>query len=198
MDRTTKNVRNSARKAVRDLGGDFTKFAQEVQQAFATQTEQTAQAIGQVNEILNAILAVTGISDKVAEQINTTRKEKATKDMESAQKALQELKDKGFLVLDTVVQPNSVVVGTETADDGSVIHPGWMQISVNQMKPEFKDAVVGKGVGVSLVPQPGRKFTVNEIYSIDHDAVRKANEESAKAAAAAAASVPTVSEAPAA
>lgn len=173
MNDNLKHVRTSARKQVRDLSGDFAKFAKEVQEAFATQTEETSKVIGQLNEIINSMLAVLGISDKVAEHVNTTRKAKATKEMEEAKASLESLKSKGFIVADTTVKENSIVVGHEVGDNGEVIFPGWQHFSVNQFKPEFKKAIVGGAVGVSLVPQEGRKFIVDEIYTIDHVAVAK-------------------------
>lgn len=98
-----------------------------------------------------------------AEQAERAEQEKAA--------IAQAVKD-GLIAFDETVSESSLIVGREVEADGTVRHPGWVQLQFSEARPDLKALFLGKKAGDSVSMGKGT-FEVDEIYK----AVPRAPEE---------------------
>ena len=123
------------------------------------------QQLNAQGEVLEAVVSLLG-QETVQNTIKETRERKATELMEAEKKALEELKNAGTVVAVEKVTEKTVIVGREFTPDGSVRHPGRAQVPFSRVDQNFKEGLLGKGVGFVLDLPTGGKFEVVELYEV--------------------------------
>ena len=140
---------------------------------------QLEQRLGEFGEAIDALVELAGGKDLVDSVIQSHRVARATANLNAALA-------RGDLVKVEAVSEKSVIVGREFDKDGNLVPPGRVQLSFRGFKPEFREKLLGKGVGfvfdigAELAETTGTpagetvtgKFEVSEVY----DRVEKAPE----------------------
>lgn len=139
---------------------------------------QMNQQLGGIQETLEAIVGLMG-KDAVESAIEDLRVKRAAEQAEAQKAAVAEAVKAGSLVPAKVIGEQTLVIGTECDKDGKVVGNGRVQLPLQSIKPEFKEKLLGKEIGVTFDLPAGGKFTATEIY----DAVEKAPEAPAEPAA---------------
>lgn len=165
------------------LAQDIQNLARGVQQA----VNQLEQQIHQVRTILGAVVAVLDIQQKVESKLVADKRAAQTKAADDAKLGLEKLIAQKIVVPATTIIEGALIVGRETDKEGTIIHPGRVQLQVGDgMVPEVKSQLLGQPVGFKFNPSTDKTFEVMEIYTIDAEQLAKVQEEEqAKAQAAA-------------
>ena len=112
-------------------------------------------------EAITDLLGRSVVEEAIKARIQATQQKQADEQREGITKALEE----GQLIVGVGVTEQSIVTGRHVLKDGTFMHPGWQQIMLNQVKPEFKDSMLGKKVGES-VEVPVGHFEILGVYEI--------------------------------
>lgn len=131
------------------------------------------QGISSQGEVLEAAVALLG-RESVENSIKEARERRATETSEAQKKALEELVSRGELVAGTKVTEESVVVGREFNPDGSVRHPGRVQLAFQQVDAGFQAQFLGQAPGFTLDLPNGGKFEVQEVFELPPKAPEQA------------------------
>lgn len=112
-------------------------------------------------EAITDLLGREKVEDAIKTRIQKTQQEQADKQKAGIEKALSE----GQLIVGVGVTEQSIVTGRHVLKDGTFMHPGWQQLMLNQVRPEFRDMLLGKTVGES-VEVPVGHFEILGVYEI--------------------------------
>lgn len=155
-------VRARERNALERIGtleNDLMRIAAAVQNAL-NETESKYQ---QLVEVVDAISNQFG-PDVIAKAIQETRdqraEEAATKAKEGLQKAIENVE---VVAIDTA-EDDSIITGIEYDKEGAVLKPGYVQLAMQAIKPEFQEKIKGKGVGNKFEVATGGTFEVTGVY----------------------------------
>lgn len=173
MSETIANLaQKNSRNALSRIEG-LEQRLQELQKAFTDLLRSLDKSFGSVqsdlasvNEVLNATTEVVGPT-AIQEVILRVRKENALAQEQSAKNDIAERVAKGALVPKDTVGEKALVVFNETKEDGTpLVVGGRAQFFLFELKPAFKEQVLGKKVGDFVVSDgPDKhKFTLTEIY----------------------------------
>lgn len=147
----------SVRKRLDNLEGQMAELMDALNKVLSNQSRQIQEAV----ETLNAIVAHIG-ADKVAQIIVDERNKKAAEEAEGKKKTVAQLMQSGLLTKNEVITEKSIVTGRELDLNGEVVPPGYAQVQVATLKPEFKNQLLGQKVGFVL-DTPSGKLEVQEI-----------------------------------
>ena len=132
---------------------------------------QANQRISVVSETVEALSKITG-PEAVAQVIVEDRKRKSEEAAAAAKKALDEAVAAGNLVAVETCSEKSLIIGVEKDKDGNLVGPERFQLHFSQIKPEFQEQLLGKGLGTKLTTETGGSVEVLELY----DPVEKTEE----------------------
>lgn len=142
------------------LGNNFTVFTQSVESAL-TEIDHT---VGNLLEVVDALVAELG-PEVVAKRISDARREKAEKDAKAAQEAVSVAVTDGTIRQVDLVGEYSLIVGREVTKDGEVVPPGYAQLRMASIKPEFREKFLNQCVGTKIETAEGMNtFEIVEIY----------------------------------
>lgn len=149
------------------------------------------QMFGQATEVSEALIEAVG-EELVTEILQRKRQERAEKQAAEESRQLEEAVSEGYVTPAEVIGENAFIVGHEVDAQGNALGgTGRQQVAYKTLKPEFKEQLLGKGVGTEVKTPAGGTFTVRAVYDLDEnkyqevarakaEAVQKAAEEAAK------------------
>lgn len=141
---------------------------------FQTQLEAQKEVIAALTDLLTTPVAVS-------ERVQQRRLDREASAAAEAKASVELLKTQGVLVTSEKVEEASFIVGREFDKEGSVKHPGRVQVTFKDLKPEFQPKLLGQSVGFLVETEEGGKFEIQEIYSIDEAAAAAAQKPTAPA-----------------
>jgi hypothetical protein len=115
------------------------------------------------SEVIDAVVRVVG-QETVEASVLAARDERAAAAAVQAKEGLDKALEAGQVVPGTVIGDNSIIVGVESDKDGVALKPGYIQLSMAGVKPEFKEKMVGQSAGFKFDTVDGNTFTVNGVY----------------------------------
>lgn len=141
------------------LEQDIPRIVGAVNEALTRLNTQLSETV----EILNALVALSGEAE-VASAVSEARKVKSDEAVARAKASLADSLAKGTMVATTTVTEQSILVGVEKGKDGTPVPPGRAQLSFATLLPEFKEKLLGQGVGFSVETPLEGSFELQEIY----------------------------------
>ncbi len=139
-----------------DMGSLFQGFQNAV-------TELEKRILGAA-EVVDACVRVLG-QEVVEAAVLAARDERAENAAKAAKEGLEKALAEGQLVAAEKIEENSIIVGVENDKDGAPIKPGYVQLSMGGVKPEFKEKMLGQSVGFKFDTVDGNTFVVNGVYA---------------------------------
>lgn len=126
---------------------------------------QISRQLSGITEVLDAVVQTLGAENiqKVMEESRRTKAEEAAKAQETALKALL---DKGEVKAVEKVSEKSIIVGRDHLADGTLRHPGRVQLMFSEIEPPFRPSFLGQSIGFVLDLPTGGKFEVMELYEV--------------------------------
>lgn len=155
---------------VKNLEDDRTRLLQALQESFSTSDKM----LKNLAEILSAVVAVVG-PEEVTNAVEGARKAARDEQVLKAKTALEGFVADGTMVVASVVNDASLVVGHETLPNGT--DSGRLQFLVNELAEDRRAALMGKNVGFVIDFPSGAKFEIQEIYDVALQASQEAPEE---------------------
>lgn len=149
---------NTLEESLAKADKQMTELVEALNTAFGNMNKQVVEAV----ETLNAVVAHIG-ADKVAEIVVSERKKKASEEAEQRKTMLQKMVEGGLLAKAEVISDKSVIVGQETDKDGKEVDPGYAQLQLSAVKPEFQAQLRGQKAGFVL-DTPNGKVIVKEVW----------------------------------
>ena len=149
----------NALERIAALEGDLSGLMSGVQNAI-TELERRVMT---ASEVIDAVVRIVG-QETVEAAVIAARDERAATAATQAKEGLEKALAAGQLVPGTVIGDASVIVGVECDKDGAAIKPGYIQLSMQGVKPEFKEKMLGQAVGFKFDTVDGNTFTVNGVY----------------------------------
>jgi len=162
---SVRKATKSALERVSALEESIPQIIQGINSAFG-QMENKVDSFANVLEAVKNLLEDVVGEGKVQAEVDSILLQRAVAASESQKRDLETAVKDGKFVVAAVVSEKSLIVGTEFDKDGKAYGAGRVQISLQGIKPEFKDKVSGQGVGFSFDLPNGGKFTINEIYDV--------------------------------
>jgi hypothetical protein len=149
----------NALERIAALEGDLSGLMSGVQGAI---TELEKRILG-ASEVIDALVRIVG-QETVEAAVLAARDERAATQATQAKEGLDKAIAAGQVVSGTVIGENSIIVGVENDKDGNPVKPGYIQLSMLGVKPEFKEKMLGESVGFKFDTVDGNTFTVNGVY----------------------------------
>jgi len=149
----------NALERIAALEGDLSGLMTGVQSAI---TELEKRILGAA-EVVDALVRIMG-QETVEAAVVAARDERAATQATDAKAGLEKALAAGQVVPSDHVSENSIIVGVENDKDGAAIKPGYIQLSMQGVKPEFKEKMLGQAVGFKFDTVDGNTFTVNAVY----------------------------------
>lgn len=140
------------------------------------------QRLGLLEETVAALVILAG-QDDVNNLVNDRRIEQAREMSDREKASLEEGIADGYVVSALKIDEKSLIVGRYTDAEGKVIEPGRAQLAMPGIAVQFRDQLMGQGVGFKLDMPEGGNFEVLEVYSVDDEKARQVLEEKQKKAA---------------
>jgi len=113
-------------------------------------------------EWMDAVVGLLGV-EKVQAAVFGTRLKKAQAEAAVLKEETEKLKESGELVAQEAVSEDSYVVLTEVKNDtDEPVGPGWFRLHMTEVRPEFKEMLMGKPAGYSERREE-TTFTVVEV-----------------------------------
>ena len=156
---SVRKAQKNALERIESLEESFPQIIQGINSAFTEVNNQISNA----QEMLDVFAEMLG-EDAVKTALDSMRTRKALERAAAQKAAVEEAVKAGKLTVATVISEKSLVIGVELNKDGQAVSGGRVQLPVQGIKPEFKEKLVGQGVGASFDIPSGGKFTVQEIY----------------------------------
>lgn len=134
--------------------------------------QQISTQLGRMDEVLNAAVEELG-PDHIRELIEARRLAISTERDRLKKEALDKSLTDGTMVKADTITEDSTIVGVEKDPQGQAIPPGRTQVKFEEVSPEYKSQLLGKGVGASFItnprddtgkPLPSGSFEVTEVY----------------------------------
>lgn len=149
----------NALERIEALEGDFQRLVGAVQQSLS----DNEQKLRDISEVLDATVTLFG-AETVQRAMADKRLERAKADADRAKGALDEALAKGQMKAIEKVVDGCLVAGVEKDAKGEIIPPGYVQLSLASIKPEFVEKMKGQAVGFSFETEPGGSFEITGIY----------------------------------
>jgi hypothetical protein len=160
-----KSARNALQRVEETL-----KRVDTLEQIIPKLVDATNNAVGQLQsqlsqavETLDAIIGILG-PDAVSTAVLEARQTRAVNNSEQQKAKLAEEVAAGRVKVVDVVTEKSLLVFKETGKDGAEVVPSRVQFAATQLKPEFREQLLGKGAGASITDaENGHTFEITEI-----------------------------------
>jgi len=161
----SETIANLARKNARDAMQRVTALEQVVPQLIGMVQNLQSQ-FSQSVEILDALVQNFGV-EVVENTVIANRRQKAITKSEEEQKQMATLIEQGVMKPVSVVGERTLVVFKEQTPDGKPTEPvSRVQFMFEQLQPQFREQLTGKGAGTVITSPAGNTFTVQEVYEI--------------------------------
>ena len=160
----------SVRKQTKDALARITDLEEQLPQIVQGVNSGLGQANNQISQLQELVEALTEVigglagADAVPKAVVDLRAKHLAERIESEKAMLEAGVKNGDWVTVDAVTTKSLIVGTEADKDGAVLNGGRIQILAANLKPEFKEKLLGQKVGGGMDLPTGGKFTVTEIY----------------------------------
>lgn len=138
-----------------DLGSLFT--------AVQSAVGELEKRIVTASEVLDAMVRVLG-QDVVEQAVLAAREERAEEAAKNAKEGLAKALEAGQVVVADKVEDDSIITGVEFDKDGNPVKPGYVQLSMQSVKPEYKEKMLGQSVEFKFDTSEGNTFSVTGIY----------------------------------
>jgi hypothetical protein len=132
-----------------------------------------------IEETLEAVSGIIG-PEQIANLIVENRKRRSEDAAAAAKAALDDAIAKGIMAPAEVIGENTLVVGRETDKDGNQVGASRIQLAFMGIKPQFRDQLLGKGVGTKLTTENEGTFEVIELYNPVEKSPEQAQEDAAQ------------------
>jgi hypothetical protein len=122
---------------------------------------------GKINthaEILDALANEVG-PESINAAIAAGRVTRATEHAAASKAALEKALADGELAVAETVTESSVIVGVEYDKNGEAVPPGYVQLGMNTVKPEFQEKMLGQKAGFKFDTADG-SFEVTGVYTV--------------------------------
>lgn len=159
----------NALERITALENDLQRLVGAIQSAF----NQNEAKVRDLAEILDVIVADYG-QDVIQKAMSDARTKRAQEDATRAKEALDLALVEGNLeVVEKIEKPEGsdpvstgdiIITGVEKDKDGNVLSPGYVQLALNSVKPQFVEKMVGQGVGFVFEVETGGTFEVTGVY----------------------------------
>lgn len=160
----------NALERIAALEGDLGSLFTAVQSAVGELEKRIVTAA----EVIDAIVRVLG-QDVVEKSVIDAREERAAKAAVEAKEGLNKALEAGQVVATETIEDDSIITGVEADKDGVELKPGYVQLSLTGVKPEYKEKMVGQQVGFKFETAEGGTFSVTGIYkSVPQEAAPEA------------------------
>jgi len=118
-----------------------------------------------LKELASSVVELLGV-DTVSAVVEKRKLDRETKEADSAKTQVDKLVLEGGLVAVEKVESTSFIVGREFTKEGTLRHPGRVQVQFKDLRLEFQPKFEGQPVGVSIETEDLGRFEIQEIYSI--------------------------------
>jgi len=150
----------NALERISSLEGDLSGLMTGVQSAIS---ELEKRILG-ASEVIDAVVNIIG-QEVVEAAVLTARDQRAATAATQAKEGLEKALAAGQVVPADKIEENSIIVGVECDKDGAVLKPGYIQLSMQGVKPEFREKMLGQAAGFKFDTVDGNTFTVNAVYA---------------------------------
>lgn len=134
-------------------------------QQVGTLSRNLRDAFGILVETVDAIIQETGgqdLSDRITARLTAKREEQRVARNDRAKAVLEQLVTNGQLEAVDAVDATTVIIGTESNENGAVTNE-YVQTSFDNLVQEARDKINGQGVGFVL-EHNGAKLTITGLY----------------------------------
>lgn len=159
----------NALERIAALENDLQRLVGAIQKAF-NEAEAKARDLA---EIVDVFVAEKGV-ENVQNAIAAARTKRAQDDAAKAKDALDLALVEGNLEVvekieklegsDVVPTGEIIITGVEKDKDGNVLVPGYVQLALSSIKPQFVEKLVGQGIGFVFEVETGGTFEVTGVY----------------------------------
>jgi len=150
----------NALERISALEGDLGSLFSAVQNAVGELEKRIVTA----SEVIDAMVRVLG-QDVVEQAVITAREERAAEAAVKAKEGLDKALAAGQLKPIEKIAEDSIITGVESDKDGVPLKPGYVQLQVSGVKPEYKEPMIGQGVGYKFNTTEGNTFEVTGVYA---------------------------------
>lgn len=165
---TTNKKVKSALERIDQLEGDLGEVQGMIQNLLMATNQVLSNFENRINvqaELIEALGLLAG-PEKLAETVNQIKAKKVNDALANAKKALEVAVEQGKVVPVDAITEKSLIIGAEFDADGIEVAPGRMQITFQSLLPQFKEELLGKGVGAEVKTPSGGSFKVSEVYEV--------------------------------
>jgi len=134
-------------------------LVQAVQAAF----NENEQKLRDISEVLDVFVAEKG-RDVVQKAMADARLARAADEAKKAKDGLDLALIEGKVVQLDKVEEGAIITGVEKNKAGEVIQPGYVQLALSTVKPEFVEKMMGQAVGFTFETDGSGSFEVTGIY----------------------------------
>jgi hypothetical protein len=155
-------VRARERNALERISGlesDFGRLVGGIQGAI----NDLNQKITTLSEVLDSVVDLYG-PETIQKHMGELREKRAQEKAKASKDALDLALIDGRVVQLEKVEEGCIITGVEKDKDGNAIPPGYVQLPLASIKAEFKDKMIGQGVGYTFETEPGGTFEVTGVY----------------------------------
>jgi hypothetical protein len=152
-------------------------------EAINTQLGSHPKRVATIEEVLEAVVGLSGfnfdaLNAKIAENRDELKKRQSEVDKENVRHSVE----KGYLKAVEQIDAGGLAVGTEVDKEGRYIgedarkrpvYEGRIELDFDNLTDEIKALFKGKRVGDVVETPGGGKFTINEVYHFDAEAMKK-------------------------
>jgi len=157
-------VRARERNSLERLAGleqDVQRLVGAVQQAF----NDNEQKLRDLAEIVDLYVAEKG-ADKVQVALQEARVKRAEVEAQKAKEGLDLALMEGKVEKDEAIVAESIITGFEKNKEGEIIAPGYVQLALSTVKPQFAEKMIGQSVGFVFETDGGGSFEVTGVYKV--------------------------------
>lgn len=134
--------------------------------AVGKQFDELNEKVKAMEEVLDAVVGSVGI-DAVTAALIESRRKRSIDEAEAQKKETAALVEQGILVPQETIDEESVVIASEVKADGSPVGSGWFRFQMQEIKEEFRNALMGQSKGFSGTFENGNNYSVLEVYKVD-------------------------------
>jgi hypothetical protein len=115
-------------------------------------------------EVIDACARTLG-NEVIEAAVLAAREERAAQAAVQAKEALDKALADNQIVVAEKIEENSIITGVEYDKENKPIKPGYIQLSMLGVKPEFKEKMLGQGKGFRFDTVDGNVFEVTGVYA---------------------------------
>lgn len=132
---------------------------------FDKMAKESMEKIQGLASLVEAAVELLGGADIIDEKMKEIRERKALAAVANAKAAIEKGLKEGEIVGNTgAITEKSIIVGHELNAEGKTEFPGFVSLATQQLKPEFKNQLIGKTAPVTIDTANGAKLAVTAVY----------------------------------